>query len=277
MLTSENISNALRSLCAALQTPVILILFVIAAITVVFVGWIIVELIAERRHLRVWMPKLVDDLQKGTGQPAEIIRTSGLLRRQKIILMEITEHKELSDEMREALAIRLLEEARGRYDLIVRCSDLIVRLGPVFGLLGTLIPLGPGIIALGQGDTYTLSQSLLTAFDTTVLGLICAAVCTVISTIRKKWYKNDMSILETLMECILEIEKDTALQTDGSADDDDAGTGADDSAADTDANDTVPESGKDDEAADTGLSDTVAGTGADDSAAGTDTDPEVEA
>lgn len=38
----------------------------------------------------------------------------------------------------------------------------------MLGLLGTLIPLGPGIIALGQGDTQTLSTSLLTAFDTTI-------------------------------------------------------------------------------------------------------------
>ena len=215
MFTAVNISNALRSICSALETPVIVILFVITAITIVFVGTIVAELIAQRRHLNVWMPKLVDDLQNREETQQEIIRKSGLLRRQKILLLEITEHKNLTDAMRESLAVRLLEEEQSRYDLIVRCSDLIVRLGPVFGLLGTLIPLGPGIIALGQGDTYTLSQSLLTAFDTTILGLICAAVCTVISTVRKKWYKNDMSILETLMECILEAEKNDEKSTEG--------------------------------------------------------------
>ena len=73
--------------------------------------------------------------------------------------------------------------------------------------MGTLIPLGPGIIALGQGDTFTLSNSLLIAFDTTVAGLVCALIALVISTIRKIWYRNDMSILETLMECILEEEQ----------------------------------------------------------------------
>jgi biopolymer transport protein ExbB/TolQ len=79
-----------------------------------------------------------------------------------------------------------------------------MKLGPMFGLLGTLIPLGPGIIALGRGDTYTLSSSLLTAFDTTIAGLIAAAVATVISTIRKRWYSRYVGLMEAVMECLLE-------------------------------------------------------------------------
>lgn len=210
MISSETITSTMRSICAALQTPVIVVLLVILAITLVIVGTIIVELIAERRYLNVWMPQLVDELQGAKESCGECIRRSGLLRRQKIALLEVLEHDSLSPSMREALAVRLLEEMKSRYDIILKCSDLIIRLGPVFGLLGTLIPLGPGIVALGQGDTYTLSQSLLVAFDTTVMGLISAAVCTVISTVRKKWYSNDLSIMETLMECILEVQKSDA-------------------------------------------------------------------
>ena len=72
------------------------------------------------------------------------------------------------------------------------------------GLLGTLIPLGPGIVALGQGDTVTLSESMNVAFDTTIAGVISAAVASVISHIRKRWYNDDMVSLETLMEAVLE-------------------------------------------------------------------------
>ena len=74
----------------------------------------------------------------------------------------------------------------------------------MFGLMGTLIPLGPGLIALGQGDTKTLSSSLLIAFDTTVAGLISAAVSYIISSVRNRWYEEYMVNLETVMECILE-------------------------------------------------------------------------
>ena len=84
---------------------------------------------------------------------------------------------------------------------------MLAKLGPMIGLLGTLIPLGPGIIALGQGDTLTLSQSLLTAFDTTIAGLIVAAAALIISGIRRGWYNGYMSVLETAMECVVEMEK----------------------------------------------------------------------
>ena len=80
---------------------------------------------------------------------------------------------------------------------------MIAKLGPMFGLLGTLIPLGPGIVALGQGDTVTLSESMNVAFDTTIAGVISAAA-SVISHIRKRWYNDDMVSLETLMEAVLE-------------------------------------------------------------------------
>ena len=78
----------------------------------------------------------------------------------------------------------------------------------MFGLLGTLIPLGPGILALGQGDTFTLSSSLLTAFDTTVAGLLAAAVATVVSSLRRSWYRQYVSQLEVLSQCILDREKE---------------------------------------------------------------------
>lgn len=200
----------MRTICSSLQTPVIVILLLILGFTAVLLGSLIAEGVFERRHLKIWMPQLVDYLRKGIDPPALCIKKSGLLKRQKVTLIEITDHKELTEPMREALAVRLTDRAKERYTSILNLSNIIIRIGPVFGLLGTLIPLGPGILALGQGDTYTLSQSLLTAFDTTVLGLVSAAVCAVISIIRKKWYTSDMSILETLMECILEVEKEAA-------------------------------------------------------------------
>lgn len=207
MITSTDLNDAMRSICSHLQVPVIVILLCICAISIIIVGTLIAERIFERRHLKVWMPRLVDELKRGEIPPEESIRRSALLKRQKIVLIELTDHKDLTDTMREALAVRLLQESKSRYDTIVKISDTITKIGPALGLLGTLIPLGPGIIAMGQGDTYTLSQSLRIAFDTTIIGLTCGCVNMVVSTIRKKWYTNDMSILETLMECILEVEK----------------------------------------------------------------------
>lgn len=203
-------SSALRTISGVLETPVIVILLIFIVAVVILLGSLVAEFFTERRRLKVRMPILVDELRRENDSLSRTIDGSGLLKRQKKALTELTAHPELTDVMREALAVRLLEEEKSRFDNIVRISEVIARLGPMLGLLGTLIPLGPGIVALGQGDTYTLSTSLLTAFDTTVAGLVCAAVATVISTIRKAWYNNYMSILDTLMECVLEVMKSDA-------------------------------------------------------------------
>ena len=44
-----------------------------------------------------------------------------------------------------------------------------VRLGPMVGLVGTLIPLGPGLVALSQGDLAQMASHLTVAFTVTVV------------------------------------------------------------------------------------------------------------
>lgn len=205
---NTDLSDALRALASVLETPVIVILFALIAVTVIMAGTLIAELFTERLHMKAKLPELLNALQKNKQPLEEIISGSGLLERQKRALLTVCAQKELTALKRESLAGELLEDERGHYDLRVKITDLVMKLGPMFGLLGTLIPLGPGIIALGRGDTYTLSTSLLTAFDTTIAGLIAAAVATVISAIRKRWYTRYMGQLGSVMECLLEAMED---------------------------------------------------------------------
>ena len=203
------LGKVLHSMTSVLQIPVVIILILFIAAILVAIGWIISEYMNEHKHMQVQLPKLLDEIREGEQPIEEIIETSGLLKTQKEALIEITKHSDFNDLMLESLAANLLEREQERYDAKLKPTDLLSKLGPMFGLLGTLIPLGPGIIALGQGDTMTLSQSLMTAFDTTIAGLIVAAIAIVISTIRRGWYNNYMSVLETVMDCIVEMEKNS--------------------------------------------------------------------
>ncbi len=196
----------LRAIASAMELPVVIGLILFIAFTLFSIGWWVVEYFRERRHMQVSLPALLDELRSEGNAVAETVEKSGLLRRQKDALLELTKHPEFDAAMRESLASNLLEREQSHYDSILKCTDLVSKLAPMLGLMGTLIPLGPGIMALGQGDTYTLSVSLLTAFDTTIAGLIAAAFCLVISTVRRRWYSGYMADLETLMDCVLERE-----------------------------------------------------------------------
>lgn len=202
-------SKAMRAIASSMEIPVIILLLILIAVSVFLIGWLISEFVTEHKYLKASMPKVVDEINsaKDNAGLVEVIKNSELLVRQKEALEELTSHPDITPLMRESLAVRLIQQEQSFYDRRVKISDLIAKIGPMLGLLGTLIPLGPGIIALGQGDTITLSSSLLTAFDTTIMGLIAAAVALVVSTVRTRWYDDYMSVLETLMECVLEAEK----------------------------------------------------------------------
>lgn len=76
-------------------------------------------------------------------------------------------------------------------------ADLLGRIGPMLGLMGTLIPLGPGLAALGQGDLELLAQAITVAFNTTVLGLLTGVCGVIIGRLRRRWYDAAMAQMET--------------------------------------------------------------------------------
>ena len=176
-------------------------------------GSIIAEYFAEHRKLRASIPALIDELQDSSASKMiSTIDNAEILTRQKEALKYLIRRVSFPDNTREALARQLISDEEARYRKITRVSDIIARVAPMFGLMGTLIPLGPGLIALGQGDTKTLSDSLLIAFDTTVAGLISGAVSYVVSGIRKSWYEGYMTALETLMETVLEEQSQARMR-----------------------------------------------------------------
>ncbi|WP_417549436.1 MotA/TolQ/ExbB proton channel family protein [Methylophaga sp.] len=75
-------------------------------------------------------------------------------------------------------------------------ADFITRLAPMLGLMGTLIPLGPGLAALGEGQLSILTTAMTVAFDTTVIGLLAGMIGFVIGRMRRRWYDAALTQLE---------------------------------------------------------------------------------
>ncbi|MEM1037786.1 MAG: MotA/TolQ/ExbB proton channel family protein [Pseudomonadota bacterium] len=75
--------------------------------------------------------------------------------------------------------------------------DIIARVSPILGLMGTLIPLGPGIAAMGNGDFATLASAITTAFDTTVLGLFVGVLAMLIGRYRRTAYDSALNQIES--------------------------------------------------------------------------------
>ncbi|MBN1187974.1 MAG: MotA/TolQ/ExbB proton channel family protein [Bacteroidales bacterium] len=80
----------------------------------------------------------------------------------------------------------------------------ITRTGPMLGLMGTLIPMGPALAALASGDITSMAQNMQLAFSTTVVGLLAGALGFIIQLIKKRWYVSDMNNLEFIYNLLFD-------------------------------------------------------------------------
>lgn len=198
------LKDSLHAMSSILQGPVIIILLLLFCLTIAEIGSILVERFVERRKIKVDVPVLLLKMQGSDFEETKNqIASSNLLTRHKEMLLKLLDNRNLPFAVGQALAGQLLSEQELRCQKTLSLTDFIVRLAPMLGLMGTLIPLGPGLIALGQGDIKMLAGSLLVAFDTTIAGLANAGIAFVISRWRKMWYEKDMAMLETLTEGVL--------------------------------------------------------------------------
>ena len=148
--------ETLRSLASSLQAPVIVALIALVVVMVAVVGMLIAETFTERLHFKVSLPRFVDELRHDPDT-AGVIERSDLLRRQKDLLLELLAHPDIDEASRESLAVNLVAREQARFDVRVKVTDTIAKVSPMLGLMGTLIPLGPGLIAIGEGNTEVLS------------------------------------------------------------------------------------------------------------------------
>jgi len=101
-----------------------------------------------------------------------------------------------------AKPLKLLQEYEFYTVKRLERTRILVRVGPILGLMGTLIPLSPALIGLASGDTTQLAENLVTAFSVTVIGLLIGGIAFVISIVRDRLYSQDISDMEYLLELL---------------------------------------------------------------------------
>lgn len=203
---TEALTSLIHIISESLLTPVVIILVIFVVLAILCLGGVINERISRKSIKSEEFEKLVRDISF-SNSPSEIenfVDDSSLFDWQKDILVKIARNHDIGSKARQALASELISNEETRLIKSTNKTDILVRLGPILGLLGTLIPLGPGLAALGSGDITTLAESLTIAFDTTVTGLAVGGIGYLISKFRKQWYEADLVDVETLAEVELE-------------------------------------------------------------------------
>ena len=200
------LTSFIHIISESLLAPVVIILVIFLVYAILSFGGFLNEWFTKKPLKSDGLESLLQNISKvnNADELKGVINSSGLYKEQKDILVKIANNHNLGDEAIKAFAAKLIEEEESTLLKVTNKTDILVRLGPIFGLLGTLIPLGPGLSALGTGAITTLAQSLTIAFDTTVTGLTIGALGFIVSKYRKQWYESDLTTTETVAEAILE-------------------------------------------------------------------------
>lgn len=75
-------------------------------------------------------------------------------------------------------------------------SKLLAKVGPVLGLIGTLIAMSPALTGLSQGDISKMASNMQVVFATTVVGLVVSLVGLVTLQFKQRWYAKEVNQLD---------------------------------------------------------------------------------
>lgn len=205
MTFTDYLQEILRQFASALMVPAMVILALLVLLALFFLGSLIVEYFTERRLAKQSLPDAINAVERAEfAELDQVIVNTQLLWSQKAALLMVVRNAGLPADALFALAKGQVQDFERRYRKLAGYTDLMAKVAPMMGLVCTLVPLGPGIVAMGQGDMNTLSSSLGVAFDGTVAGLVSAMAAMCISHVRKRWYSGYQAAVEALMTAVLE-------------------------------------------------------------------------
>ena len=186
------VSEILFIVSNGLMIPVILLLlyFLVKAI------WILLGLYGQikvQREISSTLKALVRDYSDECIKDTQIKLQATGERIVSEYLERIIEHKHDSRYCEHELADFQVETQR-----ILAKYRMLVKFGPMLGLMGTLIPMGPALVGLGLGDISSMAYNMQVAFATTVIGMLVSGIGLCALQLNQRYYAGYLNDLEFL-------------------------------------------------------------------------------
>ena len=180
---------------SSLLYPVLLLLVLLSVITLVLAGSFVAEWL-ERLRLHAAPPeKLPLMLKQGLK--------NGNLSARVTRYMGVLQGFETDRGMVDLSVENLFQETSLSLWKSLDRLKILVRVAPSLGLIGTLIPMGTGLAALGQGDMTQLTTDLVIAFTTTVVGMAIGTAAFFFYTIKRRWIEQDVKTMALATDIFL--------------------------------------------------------------------------
>lgn len=100
----------------------------------------------------------------------------------------------------------LLTKFENEAEKDVSLSKMLAKIGPVLGLIGTLISMSPALVGLSTGDISGMAYNMQVVFATTVVGLVISAVGLISMQFKQRWYAKSVNNLDYVSRVLTEKE-----------------------------------------------------------------------
>lgn len=194
----NTISDIMFWISTGLLVPVVVLLISLFFRSLLLVGSFFGQYMSIRktdRLIREQMETLTPDNLSALAEQLPAKSTSLVVNYMKRIL----DAQESSPQVQ-----RLLANFEIAADKDLATSKTLTKLGPILGLMGTLIPMGPALVGLSTGDIASMAYNMQVAFATTVIGLFAGAIGFLTQQVKQRWYLQDMTNLDFLAELLNE-------------------------------------------------------------------------
>lgn len=194
------ISNILYWISTGLLVPVIVLLIFFFIRAIILIG----AFFGQYLQFRKTSERLYSAVQDKTPSSPDEFRK--LLPEKSDSIVCSYANKMLDGPRTKAGIELLLSEYEIAADKNIATSKILTKIGPILGLMGTLIPMGPALVGLATGDIASMAYNMQVAFATTVVGLVVSAIGFLTQTVKERWAAKNLTVLEFLAD-LIESEK----------------------------------------------------------------------
>lgn len=195
------ISDVLFWISTGLLVPVVVLLILLFVRSLILIGTFFGQYLAIRKTESILHDKLEGltvDTVKNLAEELPTKNTQPVVRYIHRILAVRDSRPHVQ---------KLLADFEIVADKDLAVSKTLSKMGPMLGLMGTLIPMGPALVGLSTGDIASMAYNMQVAFATTVIGLFSASVGFITQQIKQRWYLRDLNQLEFISELLNGKEK----------------------------------------------------------------------
>lgn len=185
----ELISKILFGIANSLLIPDIILLIILFVRAIMLAGSFYGQFITNRKNMAKLQP-MIDKLKDHDTQA--LVDLLPKRNNAPVIpyMRDILEHGADED---------FAEYTIANFEILVTkdltVSRLLAKMGPVLGLVGTLIAMSPALVGLSTGDIGGMAYNMQVVFATTVVGLVISAVGLITLQHKQRWYAKDVNNL----------------------------------------------------------------------------------